>query len=85
MILIPAILHDDFDEINPLLISDRLMNDNHDLVLKGYGWMLKALSQINQPMVEEYLVKNHAKMPRVAYRYALEKFDKETRKKLMTL
>ena len=85
VILIPAILHDDFDEINPLLISDRLMNDNHDLVLKGYGWMLKALSQINQLMVEEYLVKNHAKMPRVAYRYALEKFDKETRKKLMTL
>ena len=31
------------------------------------------------------LIKNHAVMPRVAYRYALEKFDKDTRKKLMEL
>ncbi len=46
---------------------------------------IRKLSQINQPIVEEYLVKNHKKMPRVAYRYALEKFDSDTRKKLMKL
>lgn len=85
VVLIPAILHDDFEGINPLLISDRLMNDEHELVLKGYGWMLKSLSQINQSTVEEYLVKNHKQMPRVAFRYALGKFDKTTRKKLMML
>lgn len=85
VILIPAILHNDFDNIYPLLISDRLMNDEHDLVLKGYGWMLKSLSQVNQPVVEEYLVKNHKQMPRVAYRYALEKFEEHTKKKLMML
>lgn len=85
VILIPAILHNDCYGINPLLISDRLMNDEHELVLKGYGWMLKSLSQINQSVVEEYLVKNHKNMPRVAYRYALEKFDKDTRKKMMEL
>lgn len=85
VILIPAILHNDFDGMNPLLISDKLMNDRHELVLKGYGWMLKALSEINRPLVEEYLVKNHERMPRVAYRYALEKFDKAAREKLMRL
>ncbi len=85
VILIPAILHNDFESIDPLLISDKLMNDEHELVLKGYGWMLKSLSQVNQSIVEEYLVKNHKQMPRVAYRYALEKFDNDTRKKLMTL
>lgn len=85
VVLIPAILHNDFEGINPLLISDKLMNDEHELVLKGYGWMLKSLSQINQPMVKEYLIKNHKQMPRVAYRYALEKFDSDTRKKLMML
>ena len=40
--------------------------------------MLKSVSQIDQPSVEQYLIKNHAVMPRVAYRYALEKFDKDT-------
>ncbi len=85
VVLIPAILHNDFEGINPLLISDRLMNDEHELVLKGYGWMLKSLSQINQSTVEEYLVKNHKQMPRVAYRYALEKFDNDTKKKLMMI
>lgn len=85
VVLIPAILHNDFEGINPLLISDKLMNDEHKLVLKGYGWMLKSLSQINQSIVEEYLVKNHKQMPRIAYRYALEKFDNDTKKKLMML
>lgn len=85
VVLIPAILHNDIEGMNPLLIADQLMNDEHELVVKGYGWMLKCLSQINQPLVEEYLVKNHKKMPRVAYRYALEKFDSDTRKRLMKL
>lgn len=83
VVLIPAIMKNDYDGINPLQISDRLMQDEHDLVLKGYGWMLKALSQADQKRIEEYLIENHEKMPRVAYRYALEKFDKETRNKLM--
>lgn len=85
VILIPSILHNDYNGIDPFLISDRLMNDKHDLVLKGYGWMLKSVSQIDQSAVERYLIKNHSIMPRVAYRYALEKFDQETRKRLMAL
>ena len=85
VILIPSIMKHDYDGIHPLEISDRLMEDDHDLVLKGYGWMLKALSQTDPHCVEEYLIANHGRMPRVAYRYALEKFDAETRKKLMIL
>lgn len=66
-------------------ISDSLMKDEHDLVQKGYGWMLKSLSQVDRRSVKDYLILNHAQMPRTAYRYALEKFDKETRKELMNL
>lgn len=41
-------------------------------------------SLYNKPKcVIEYLTENHERMPRMAYRYALEKFDKETRNKLM--
>lgn len=85
VILIPSILKNDYAGIDPLEISDRLMNDEHDLVLKGYGWMLKALSQVDRPCVEKYLMANHERMPRVAYRYALEKFDRETKSRLIKM
>lgn len=85
VILIPAVLHNDYEGIYPLRISDALMQDEHDLVQKGYGWMLKSLSQVDMETVKNYLISNHAQMPRTAYRYALEKFDKETRKELMSL
>ena len=85
VVLIPAILHNDYEGINPLAISDLLMTDTHDLVQKGYGWMLKSLSQIDIDAVTQYLIDNHDKMPRTAYRYALQKYDDETRKKLMAL
>lgn len=47
--------------------------------------MLKVLSQADPTGVENYLIRNHKKMPRVAYRYALEKFEKETRNRLMQM
>lgn len=78
-------MKNDYEGVEPLTISDRLLSDSNDLVLKGYGWMLKSLSQINPSCVKEYLIKNSKKMPRVAYRYALEKFDKETRNELMQM
>lgn len=69
--------------INPFIITDRLMNDEHYLVLKGYGWMLKVLSSTREEDVFNYLLKNKTKMPRVSYRYALEKFDDN--KKIMLM
>ena len=47
--------------------------------------MLKVLSQADQYQVEEYLIKNYEKMLRVSFRYACEKFDKETRARLMKM
>ena len=85
VILIPAILHKDYEGINPLMISDLLMSDEHDLVQKGYGWMLKSLSQVDMETVTNYLIDNHTQMPRTAYRYALEKYGQQTRTKLMSL
>jgi 3-methyladenine DNA glycosylase AlkD len=83
VILIYPIKHDKYKNINPFLISDALMNDNHHLVLKGYGWMLKILSQVEPNNVYEYLLENKSTMPRISFRYALEKFDKELKSRLM--
>ena len=73
VVLLPSIWQGKYDEIKPLRISDILMKDEHPLVLKGYGWMLKILSTKEPELVFNYLQKNKAMMPRTAYRYALEK------------
>ena len=83
VVLLPSIWHDKYNETNPLRISDVLMSDEHYLVLKGYGWMLKTLSVKEQELVFNYLLKNKAVMPRIAYRYALEKMDADNKRVLM--
>jgi 3-methyladenine DNA glycosylase AlkD len=79
VVLIPSIWHDKYIETNPTQIADILMADEHDLVRKGYGWMLKVLSTKEPELVFNYLLQNKAVMPRVAYRYALEKMDTDKR------
>ncbi len=83
VVLIPSIRRDKYKETNPLQVSDILMQDEHDLVRKGYGWMLKTLSVKEPELVFGYLMKNKYIMPRVSYRYALEKLSEEQRKILM--
>jgi 3-methyladenine DNA glycosylase AlkD len=61
-------------------IADALLNDKEDLVLKGYGWMLKEATKRFQDEVYEYVIKNKTKMPRVSLRYAIEKMPQEMRK-----
>lgn len=83
VILIRPIHHDRYAETSPFLISDRLMNDDHYLVQKGYGWMLKELSVRETGKVYDYLLKNRKVMPRTAYRYGLEKMDRSLKAELM--
>lgn len=83
VILIPSIWHNKYFETNPLKIADILMADDHDLVRKGYGWMLKILSIKEPLLVFEYLLKNKGVIPRISYRYALEKMDAEKKRILM--
>ena len=84
VVLIPSIKRNKYSETKPLRISDILMADGHDLVRKGYGWMLKELSVKEPELVFNYLMENIAAMPRVAFRYALEKMDAEKKRALMT-
>jgi len=69
--------------VDPFAIADKLLNDEHYLVLKGYGWMLKVLSTVKPDEVCNYVIKNKKQMPRVSFRYAIEKLDKERKTILM--
>jgi 3-methyladenine DNA glycosylase AlkD len=84
VILILSIRKGCYERLNPLHISDLLMQDHHDLVLKGYGWMLKVLSQQDSDAVYQYLLRNKNQIPRTAYRYALEKMNPARRSELMS-
>ncbi|MCF2860136.1 DNA alkylation repair protein [Pseudoalteromonas sp. SMS1] len=69
----------------PIQAADLLLLDQHDLVQKGYGWLLKVLSKHAPKEVISYLKSRHHTLPRVAFRYAIEKLDEHTRKSLMSL
>ncbi|MDP2813263.1 MAG: DNA alkylation repair protein [Erysipelotrichaceae bacterium] len=84
VILILPIKRKSLLTVDPLEIANRLYNDPHYLVLKGYGWMLKVLSSTQYDKVLGYLESNRSTMPRVAFRYALEKMQKSDKLRLMS-
>ena len=66
-------------------IADIMLEDQDDMVQKGYGWMLKAASEAHQQEVFKYVMKNKAGMPRTALRYAIEKMPIGLKEKAMKL
>lgn len=64
-------------------IADLQLEDEDDLVQKGYGWMLKVASENHETAVFDYLMKNKQRMPRTALRYAIEKMPAERKAEAM--
>ncbi len=64
-------------------ISDILLEDKDDLVQKGYGWTLKEASNQYQDKVFKYVMRHRNKMPRTAFRYAIEKMPPSLKKQAM--
>ena len=66
-----------------LEIALLLLEDQEDMVQKGYGWMLKVLSQKQTLLVFDFVERYKDRMPRTALRYAIEKMPKNLKEQAM--
>lgn len=68
---------------NTLKITDLLLKDDHDLIHKACGWMLREVGKRNLEVLKTYLIERYKVMPRTMLRYAIERFPEVERKKYL--
>lgn len=61
-----------------LTLARKYLTHEHDLIHKATGWMLREVGKQHKPTLINFLKQYANKMPRVMYRYSVEKLsDKE--------
>lgn len=64
-------------------VASRLFEDREDLMHKAVGWMLREAGKTDMRRLERFLKAEGPKIPRTTVRYAIERFPKDKRKRLL--
>jgi 3-methyladenine DNA glycosylase AlkD len=73
----------DGDCEDTLAIAELLLGDQHDLIHKAMGWMLREAGKQEMGPVLAFLERHYHEMPRTALRYAIERLPPARRRAIL--